>query len=328
VLAATATPAHTPLELPYLAPEFATRHGEPLREWSDLPKRLAGLGFHVERGRYGWQWSEEADERRSDLARLQSWLTDADPPSTLHRAAPWGPVSVTGTPVALTPAERAAYESEWSEFRAEMQLARRSRQSAKGRAALLRFRQKAGLIRVQATVDWVRAQVEAERQVAVSVEFVETAADPIREALLDSGIPVAGIYGRDRFDVEAERLRFQRGEAMVCVFTVTASISLHAGEQLPDGSTASELPRVGLFHQPRFSGIQARQVTGRTHRDGRSSPWRIAFAEDTVEEQVARVMVERLAVSGSAAGADTSSLQEIAELLDADWLPAAALTEG
>jgi hypothetical protein len=328
VLAATATPAHTPLELPYLAPQFAVQHGEPLREWTDLPKRLAAQGFHVERGRYGWQWTENADERRADLARLQSWLADVDPPATLHRPAPWGPVSVTGTPVALTPAERAAYDSEWSEFRAEMQLARRSRQSARGRAALLRFRQKAGLIRVQATVDWVRSQVEAERQVAVSVEFVETAADPIREALLSAGIPVAGIYGRDRFDVEAERLRFQRGEAMVCVLTVTASISLHAGEQLPDGSTASELPRVGLFHQPRFSGIQARQVTGRTHRDGRSSPWRIAFAEDTVEEQVARVMVERLAVSGSAAGADTSSLREIAELLDADWLPAAALTDG
>ena len=29
VLAATATPAHTPLELPYLAPEFAARHAEP-----------------------------------------------------------------------------------------------------------------------------------------------------------------------------------------------------------------------------------------------------------------------------------------------------------
>ena len=108
---------------------------------------------------------------------------------------------------------------------------------------------------------------------------------------------------------------------MVCVFTVTASISLHAGETAARRPPASETPRVGLFHQPRFSGIQARQVTGRTHRDGRTSPWRIAFAEDTVEEQVARVMVERLAVSGSAAGADTSSLQEIAELLDADWLP-------
>jgi hypothetical protein len=328
VLAATATPAHTPLELPYLAPEFAVRHGESLRDWSDLPARLGAHGFHVERGRYGWAWTEDAGERRADLGRLQGWLADADPPATLYRPAPWGPVSVTGTPVALTPAERAAYESEWSQFRAEMQLARRGRQSGRGRAALLRFRQKAGLIRVQATVDWVKAQVEAERQVAVSVEFVETAADPIREALLDSGIAVAGIYGRDRFDVEAERLRFQRGEAMVCVFTVTASISLHAGELLPDGSPASEIPRVGLFHQPRFSGIQARQVTGRTHRDGRASPWRIAYAEDTVEEQVARVMVERLAVSGTAAGADTSSLREIAELLDADWLPATALTEG
>jgi hypothetical protein len=327
VLATTATPAHTPLELPYLAPQFAVHHREPLRSWADLPSRLAAHGFHVERGRFGWQWTEDADERRTDLTRLQSWLADADPPATLHRPAPWGPVSVTGTPVALTPAERAAYESEWSEFRVEMQLARRSRQSGRGRAALLRFRQKAGLIRVQATVDWVKAQVEAERQVAVSVEFVETAADPIRDALLDSGIPVAGIFGRDRFDVEAERLRFQRGEAMVCVFTVTASISLHAGETLPDGRAASGTPRVGLFHQPRFSGIQARQVTGRTHRDGRTSPWRIAFAEDTVEEQVARVMVERLAVSGSTAGADTSSLREIADLLDADWLPATALTE-
>jgi hypothetical protein len=326
VVAATATPAHTPLELPYLGPEFARRHGEPLRDWADLGARLAAHGFHVERGRYGWAWTEDPQQRASDLARLQGWLADADPPAGLHRPAPWGPVPVSGTPVALTPAERASYESGWQEFRAEMQLARRRRETARGRAALLRFRQKAGMVRVPATVDWVKAQVEAERQVAVSVEFVETAADPIREALLDAGVPVAAIYGRDRFDVEAERLRFQRGEAAVCVFTVTASISLHAGELLPDGTTASPLPRVGLFHQPRFSGIQARQVTGRTHRDGHVSPWRIAYAEDTVEEQVARVMVERLAVSSATAGGDTAAVEELARLLDADWLSAAALT--
>jgi len=326
VLLATATPAHSPLELPYLAPHFAAVHGEPLEEWADLPPRLAAHGFHVERARYGWSWTEDADERRADLARLRSWLADTDPPATLHRSAPWGPVSVTGTPVELTVAERARYEAEWSEFRAEMQLARRKRETARGRAALLRFRQKAGLIRAAATVDWVKAQVEADRQVAVSVEFVETAADPIREALLDGGIAVASIYGRDRFDVEAERLRFQTGEAPVCVFTVTASISLHAAEQLPGGRTASTTPRVGLFHQPRFSGIAARQVTGRTHRDHQVSPWRVAFAAGTVEEDVARVMVERLAVTGSTAGGDTAGLQQIAELLEADWLPAASLT--
>ena len=35
---------------------------------------------------------------------------------------------------------------------------------------------------------------------------------------------------------------------------------------------------------------------------------------------------KRALVSGSTAGADTSSLREIAELLDADWLPSTALT--
>ena len=104
VLAATATPAHTPLELPYLAPQFAQHHDEPLKTWSDLPARLAALGFAVEKGRYGWQCTEDPDARRADLARLQGWLTDAQPSATLHRPAPWGPVSVTGTPLALTPA--------------------------------------------------------------------------------------------------------------------------------------------------------------------------------------------------------------------------------
>ena len=47
VLLATATPAHSPLELPYLAPHFAAVHGEPLKEWSDLPARLADVSVLV-----------------------------------------------------------------------------------------------------------------------------------------------------------------------------------------------------------------------------------------------------------------------------------------
>ena len=139
----------------------------------------------------------------------------------------------------------------------------------KGRAALLRFRQKAGLIRVQATVDWIEPQVEAERQVACSVEFVETAADPIPEPLLDAGIEVATIYGRDRFDAEAERLRFQsgRGEGLR-VHRDRLDQPARRRDRSPTARRARAPPRVGLFHQPRFSGIQARQVTGRTHRDG------------------------------------------------------------
>ncbi|WP_341854524.1 hypothetical protein [Brachybacterium sp. GPGPB12] len=220
---------------------------------------------------------------------------------------------ISGMPVALTPAEREAYEAEWGEFCREMDLARRGRNTAKGRAALLRFRQKAGSLRVDSTVQWIAQQVEAERQVACSVEFVTTAADPITERLRDAGIEVATIFGRDRFDVEAERSRFQTGEAPVCVFTTVASISLHAGETLPGGKQASTEPRVGIFHQARFSGIAGRQVTGRTHRDHQVSPWHIAYAEGTVEEQVSKVMVERIAAASDTVGGDTEGLTDVAQ---------------
>lgn len=327
VIAATATPGQSPLELPYLVPHFAQHFNEHTRQWADLPEALAAAGLHVSRGRYGPEWTDDPKTRARDLATVRGWLTDCDPPALLHRSAPWGPVPVEGMPVTLTPTERAQYDSEWGEFCAEMHLARKGRDTARGRAALLRFRQKAGLIRIGATVEWVAAQVEAGRQVAVSAEFVETAADPIRDALEDAGVQVACIYGRDRFDVETERMRFQSGKAPVCVFTVAASISLHAGEQLSDGSTATRTPRVGIFHQARYSGIVGRQITGRTHRDHQVSPWYIAYAEDTVEERVGQVMVERIATASDVAGGETDALQKVASLLGAAWVPSSALTD-
>lgn len=333
VIATTATPGHTPLELPYLAPAYAQALGEPMREWTTATQPGAAFaaalerhGVGVEPGRYGATWTTDPARRAADLALVRGWLADERPPAMLHRAAPWGPVPISGMPVTLTPSERTAYEAEWGEFCREMDIARRGRSLAKGRAALLRFRQKAGLIRVDSTVDWIAQQVGSERQVACSVEFVTTAAEPITERLRDSGIDVATIYGGDRFDAEAERLRFQTGAAKVCVFTTVASISLHAGETLADGRQASIEPRVGIFHQARFSGIAARQVTGRTHRDHQVSPWQIAYAEDTVEEQVGKVMVERIAAASDSVGSDTAGLTDLAQLLGADWLPPATMT--
>ncbi|EWS81357.1 helicase [Brachybacterium phenoliresistens] len=333
VITTTATPGHTPLELPYLAPAYAQAHGESITEWTSaaqpgavFAEALERHGVGMERGRYGATWTSDAQRRAADLARVRGWLEDQQPPAMLHRAAPWGPVPISGMPVTLTPAERAAYEAEWGEFCREMDIARRGRSTAKGRAALLRFRQKAGLIRVDSTVAWIAQQVEAERQVACSVEFVGTAAEPITERLRDSGLDVATIYGQGRFDVEAERLRFQTGQAKVCVFTTVASISLHAGETLAGGRQASTEPRVGVFHQARFSGIAGRQVTGRTHRDHQVSPWHIAYAQGTVEEQVSKLMVERIAAASDSVGGDTAGLTDLAQLLGADWLPPESLT--
>ncbi len=336
VIAATATPGHTPLELPYLIPAYAQELEQTVGDWYAAAKtaRLKAFadalereGIGIERGRYGPSWTEDPRRRATDLRLVRGWLAAAEPPAMIHRAAPWGPVPISGMPVTLTPAERAAYDAEWGEFCAEMNLARRGRNVARGRAALLRFRQKAGLIRVDSTVEWIAQQVEADRQVACSVEFVGTAADPIVERLQDKGVDVACLYGQGRFDPEAERLRFQTGAAPVAVLTVVASISLHAGELLPDGLTASTTPRVGVFHQARFSGIAGRQITGRTHRDHQVSPWHIAYAEDTVEERVGRVMVERIAAASDAVGGDTRGLAVVADLLGADWLPTSSLTE-
>lgn len=315
----TATPGHSPLELPYLAPAFAHAVGDDARRWGpkEFPRQLARHGFAIRNGK----WADDAAARAADVARIQDWLTQGATPATIHRPAPWGPVPLSGLPVELDATQAAQYGREWAVFRKEMQLARRGSDAAKGRAALLRYRQKAGLIRVPQTAEWVAAQVEAGRQVAVSVQYVETAADPLVEALRDFGVDVATIFGQGRFDVEKERLRFQRGRAPVVVFTPTAAINLQAGEQLPGSRKASTTPRVGVFHQARWSGLQARQICGRTHRDHQVSPWSVMFAADTVEEAVSKVMVERFAAAADMVGGDTRMLADIAGLLHADWLP-------
>lgn len=326
VIAATATPAHSPLEMPWLAGAFADRHGTTAAVWvEDLGAAMAARGVHVVKGRYGWEWTDDAQHRAGDMRMIRGWLENQQPPAMLYRAAPQGSAPIHGMPVDLTPAEWLRYQAEWGEFCAEMNLARRGNNVARGRAAVLRFRQKAGLIRVRATGEWAAQQVEAGRQVAISVQYVETAADPIVDWLEAHKVPVARIYGQGRFNQETERLRFQTGRAPVVVFTPAASLSLHAGEQLSDGSRATTLPRVGVFHQARYSGIQGRQIVGRIHRDNQVAPWWVTYADGTVEAQVAKVMIERYAATAAAVGGDNTAVTAIARMLNADWLPESAL---
>ena len=105
--------------------------------------------------------------------------------------------------------------------------------------------------------------------------------------------------------------------------TMSASINLQSGAIGADGKAATSNPRVGAMAAPLYSGIKGRQVVGRTHRDGQVSPWVVMAAEGTVEERVARVMIERFAASDGLAGADTSALREVAGLLGATWLDVA-----
>ena len=347
VILASATPAQHPAELTYVAPVLAQLRSESTARWSDFGGRLADSGLPIVKNSYGkWGWDQQAASdpalQQSAAGQVRGWLADNDPPLTLHRAAPWGPAPLELMPVELDPAERVAYQTMWSQFRAAIAAiaadapgaadtpgAAGSRGAGRaaarsGRTAVLRFRQKASLLRVGASVAWVAAQVDAGYQVAVSCEFVGAAAVPLAEGLQAKGIAVARIHGGvagTGLDLEAERMRFQTGAARVVVFTPSASLSLHANEHLADGALASSATRVGLMHNVRYSGLAGRQILGRTHRDHQVSPWWVSYAEGTVEETIATTMIERFKSTADTAGADSTALARVAELLGVSWLP-------
>lgn len=329
VLSVTATPGHTPADQRYLAPLFAQLHSEPSEYWSDLGARLVESGLPLDKSYGKWTWSAEAKEspalQSRALETVRGWMSNSKPPLMIHRPTPWGPVPLDGMPIDLTHAQRAEYETEWAEYAYEMGLARKSRNIARGRALVLRYRQKAGMIRAESTAQWAQAQVKAGKQVLVAVEFVSTAGDPLVEMIEDAGISVAKLFGAVP-DKEGQRLRFQRGDAPVIVFNVTTSISLHANEALPDGTHASPLPRTGIFHQPRYSGIAAEQTFGRSHRDYQTCPWVIPFGVGTKEEDVATVMLRNLNSVTGLKGGDRSGLRSLSELLGVEWLEPDVLT--
>lgn len=331
LLMATATPGHDPSELGYLAPMFAHATGTHPRDWiGDDGKRLLDMldrqGLHFPSGRYGRQWTDDPGEQRRDLAKVTAWMDGA----TIHRDAPWGPARIHAVPVRLDPAARAQYQQDWGAFCADMDLARRGNNVPKGRAAVVRLRQKASMLRAATTAEWAVAQVEAGKQVVVSVDHVTTGAEPIVEALSDLGAKVARIYGNPADtgrDAETERMLFQTGACPIVVTTKTAAINLEANQDLGGGRTATSAPRVGVMHQARYSGINGRQIIGRTHRNHQRSDWYVTYALDTIEEHVVKLMVERYRTATDMVGGDTSTLRQIATLLGATWLPSEALSD-
>ena len=144
----------------------------------------------------------------------------------------------------------------------------------------------------------------------MSVAFVETL-----EAIkgeLGSGlgaVPCAVIHGGlGAAAREAERLRFQRGDAKVVLFTVEEGISLHQGEH-------NDAPRSEVIHDLRWSAIQMAQIEGRCHRDGRFAQVYWAYADGTIEDKLARVVAGRLQAMKEMIGDDAETLREIERLL-------------
>jgi len=147
--------------------------------------------------------------------------------------------------------------------------------------------------------------------VAISVAFTETLSS-IRAALEEEKIACAAIHGRiPAGEREEERLRFQRGQAKVVLFTVEEGISLHQGEH-------ADIPRSQIIHDLRWSAIQMAQIEGRCHRDGRFAQVYWAYADDTIEDRIARIVARRIQSMKEMIGDDVETLREIERLLQGD----------
>jgi len=310
----SATAGQNPLELSYLAPLLAQATGARAKDLKDFEQWCLDQQLGVSRGGFGkWEWRGNP----ADCEKVRALLFDPGPARTVAgiRRRPedlvgWPAINRILTPLELTPDARALYDEAWTAFRREMELAPRGRDPKSALAASLRLRQKSSLIRAAGTVELARELLDNGHQVAISIAFLETLT-ALRDAL-ETGVGAvrcAVIHGGlSAAAREEERLRFQRGEARIVLFTVEEGISLHQGEH-------DNAPRSEVIHDLRWSAIQMAQIEGRCHRDGRFAQVYWTYADDTVEEKIARVVAGRIQSMKEMIGDDVETLHEIERLL-------------
>jgi superfamily II DNA or RNA helicase len=312
----SATAGQNPLELSYLAPLLAQVTGARAKDLKDFEQWCIDQQLGVLRGNFGkWEWRGDP----ADCEKVRGLLFDAGAaraPAGIRRRPEdlvgWPAINRILTPIELSSDGRALYAEAWTAFRRELELAPRGKDPRSALAAILRLRQKSSLIRAAGTVELARELLDNGHQVAISVAFLETLAT-MREAF-ESGIGAikcATIHGGvPAGEREAERLRFQRGDARVVLFTIEEGISLHQGEH-------NDVPRSEIIHDLRWSAIQMAQIEGRCHRDGRFAQVYWTYADATIEEQIARVVASRIQTMKEMVGDDVATLREIEELLRA-----------
>jgi hypothetical protein len=305
----SATAGQTPLELSYLAPLLANVTGSRASDLADFEKWCLDQDIGVTRGKFGkWEWGQNPE----DCARFHRMLFGGKLPAGIRRLpqdiAGWPEINRILLPAEFDPDQRSRYDQAWSQFGNEMRLRRAGEDAKATLVRQLRFRQKSSIIRVPGTVEMAVDLLEQGQQVAISVAFIETL-EMIREEIEGRGFDCSIINGGLTPAVREEnRLAFQKGRNKVCIFTVEEGISLHQGEY-------NDAPRSEIVHDIRWSAIQLAQIEGRCHRDGKFAQVYWMFAAETVEEQIAAVVVNRIKSMKAMQGDDVETIREIERVI-------------
>ncbi|NDW06047.1 SNF2-related protein [Jiella pacifica] len=308
----SATAGQSPHELSYLGRLLAVATGGSSGDMDEFRALMKRLKIGRAKGRWkNWSWEPNEADRQVMSQLLYKGADAIGMRRRPEQISGWPEVQRELAPTALDASAERLYEATWREFRRELGLAGGSTRRPTGWAADLRFRQKASLIRVKGTTDFTGDLLGNGQQVAVSVAFLETGA-MLAESLRGNGWRVGEINGGQTGEAnEATRVAFQTGQLDAVVFTVTESISLHRGE-MPGGDRERSL----VVHDMRHSAIQLQQIEGRCHRDGQRAVIYYTYAEGTVEEKIAAIVMARMASMDGMAGDDTALIEAIARELD------------
>ena len=328
VIWASATIGQNPIEVGYLSPLIGQMKRVPGLTNDTWGKWLERSGYHVKEGKVGWVWKQPARdgsnkaevqaERRADIQLLKELLFDQKFPSIRRLPediAGWPSIQRIAMPIDFDSSQWSMYEQVWTEFRTFLRMTRKGRDPKGALAKQLRFRQKSSLLLVPGVADFVCDLIDNGQQVALSTAFLESL-DAMREILEARGIPCAEFSGRNEASREEERIRFQKGEAKVILYTVVEGVSFHANESLPDGTKATGARRSNVILDVRYSALESSQTEGRTHRDGEKSNIYYIFANNTVQEKIIRVMIERMRNLKHLSGDNQDILDEIDSIFD------------
>lgn len=309
----SATAGQNPVEMIYLA-RLLARATKSRVSASDLDSFLAWCqkqGLAIRKGAYG---AIEWDRNDEDIARIHGWLFGGKKPMALRRLpqqiAGWPAMERQAMPIRLEGAAGMAYAKLWGDFRREeMRLGAGAGNKGEREKNRLRLRQEASWLRAPSTVGLVEDLLEQGKRVAISVAFHDTLEEIARLVRTKFKIEPALYHGKQsKTKNEEERLRFQKGQTPVVIFTVEEAISLHQGEY-------EDVPRVMLLHDVRWSAIQLAQIEGRCHRDGALAPVWWLMAEDTVEVEIALAMTNRVIGMKGLHGDPTGDIQAIEAVL-------------
>ncbi|BDZ52507.1 helicase (plasmid) [Frondihabitans sucicola] len=282
VVRMSATAGANPAQLAYLHRGLAYVSGERVRRAitpEEYVEWCVARGLKVSVDRYD-KLSWEPNDR--DLKVMNGLLFGERTLQWGLRRVPedWPEQQRNLVPIEFDADERAAYELAWDEFQqtlsslgfrrgviprkgAEMSVGEKKRLA---RAAQIRYRQKAGLIRAAQSVEYIKTLLDSGVQVAVNCEYRGTVS-AIEEHLRAAKIEPALFLGGDPHR-EDQRVAFQQGKHQVIIFTPPEAFSLHAGERAVGGNT---VPRALFVAEPRWSPRSGLQIEGRTQRNGEAS---------------------------------------------------------